>query len=49
MKEYHILALRTCVKEIHKEMNPTSDVTSYKFQQPITFFILRILKESQRY
>ena len=25
-------------------MNPTSDVTSYKFQQPITFFIFRILK-----
>ena len=48
MKEYHILALRTCVKYLHKEMNPTSDVMSYKFQQPITFFIFRILKKSQR-
>ena len=29
-----------------EEMNPASEVTSYKFQQPITFFIFRILKKS---
>ena len=39
MNEYLLSALRTCVKYLHKEMNPASDVMSYKFHQPITFFI----------